>query len=122
MPEMQQLPGFVVPRRWKRYDIQVPLRVIVHRDEVVRRINGRGTELNEGGMGVFAGVELPLGEQIEVEFTPPYTNTPLRLWGAVRNRSGYYYGLEFLTENTGERAQVERFRQILRTTATIPRA
>ncbi|MGI9103397.1 MAG: PilZ domain-containing protein [Terriglobales bacterium] len=105
---------FQNPRRFKRYQIRVPIRVVVHRDALTSRINGRGTELNEGGLCLFAGVELNVGDQVEVEFTPPYTEEPLRVWAVVRNRYGYYYGVEFLTENTGERDEVSRFREILR--------
>ncbi len=105
---------FENPRRWKRYQFRVPIRVVVHRDTLTSRVNGRGTELNEGGLCLFAGVELNIGEQVEVEFTPPYTEQPLRVWAVVRNRYGYYYGVEFLTENAGEREEVARFREILR--------
>lgn len=108
-------PGpFEVQRRWKRYQIRVPVRVVVHRGDVSTRVNGRGTELNEGGMCVFAGVELNIGDQLELEFTAPYSPEMLRVWASVRNRYGYYYGLEFLAENSGEREQVQRFRQVLR--------
>jgi hypothetical protein len=108
-------PGpFEVQRRWKRYQIRVPVRLVVHRGDVSTRINGRGTELNEGGMCIFAGVELNNGDQVELEFTAPYAPEPLRIWASVRNRYGYYYGFEFLTENNGERQEVEKFREVLR--------
>ncbi len=116
-PPQTAVANHKVPRRWKRLPISVPLRVIVHRRESTVRVNGRGTELNEGGMCVFAGVEVRVGDQVEIEFTPPYASVPMRLWGLVRNRSGYYYGIEFLTENAGEREQVEQFREILRSSA-----
>ncbi len=106
--------NYSVNRRWRRYALQVPVRIVVHRPAYAACITGRGTELNEGGMCVFAGIEMRLGDQVAVEFTPPYGNTPLRLWAAVRNRSGYYYGLEFLAENNGETREVERFRTVLR--------
>lgn len=108
-------PGpFEVERRYKRHPIRVPVRLVVHRGDLTARVNGRGTELNEGGMCIFAGVELNVGDQVELEFTAPYSAEPLRVWANVRNRYGYYYGLEFLTENTVERNEVERFRDVLR--------
>jgi hypothetical protein len=73
--------------------------VLKHTDEKVRYIDGRGNELNEGGMTVNAGVELDLGELVDVEFTPPYTGEPIRARAAVRNRNGYRYGLEFMMES-----------------------
>lgn len=114
MPAAPQPAPFSTERRWKRYDIHVPVRLIVHRALHTARVSGRGTELNQGGMCVFAGVELSIAEQVELEFTAPYCGDPLRIWCVVRNRSGYYYGLEFLAENAGEREQVVRFRDILR--------
>lgn len=103
-----------LPRRWTRFHLEVPVRLVVHRPAYANSVTGRGTELNEGGMCIFAGIELRLGDQVAVEFTPPYGEAPLRLWAVVRNRAGYYYGLEFLAENDGERAQVENFRSVLR--------
>jgi hypothetical protein len=34
--------------------------------------DGRGTSLSEGGMALFAGAEFRLGDQVAVEFTPPF--------------------------------------------------
>ncbi len=111
---MANATSFSLPRRWGRFHLEVPVRLVVHRPAYASSVTGRGTELNEGGMCIFAGMELRLGDQVAVEFTPPYGDTPLRLWAVVRNRAGYYYGLEFLAENDGERVQVERFRSVLR--------
>jgi PilZ domain len=101
-------------RRWKRFPVDVPVRLVVHRPAKVDSIAGSGTALNEGGMCVAAGIEMQPGEQVTVEFTPPSTNDHLRLWAAVRNRHDNYYGLEFLAENMGERTEVERYRNDLR--------
>jgi hypothetical protein len=117
MPSLQT--RYPVARRWQRFSLQVPVRLVVHRTAQVDCINGNGLELNEGGMCLFAGIEMRTGEQVTVEFTPPSAADPLRIWAAVRNRRGNYYGLEFLAENTGERAQVARYRDDLRT-ATQP--
>lgn len=57
--------------------------------------DGRGNELSEGGMALTAGVELRLGDLVDIEFTPPYSGSPLRHRGIVRNRTGYRYGIEF---------------------------
>jgi len=103
------------PRRWPRFHMDVPVRLVTCKEGVIRYIEGRGRELNEGGMGVFAGgLELRAGDQIEVEFTPPYSGDPIRVWGSVRNRSGYNYGLEFIAENIIEKENVARLRQSLR--------
>lgn|SRR6185369_5954738 len=91
-------PQMMTSRRFRRYKLDVPVRVVVHTDEKTRIIDGRGNELNEGGMAVHAGVELEMGDVVDVEFTPAYTGEPLRARAAVRNRNGYRYGIEFLLE------------------------
>jgi hypothetical protein len=93
---------FEVQRRWKRYRIRVPVRLVIHRNDLTARVTGCGTGFNEGGMCVFADVELNLGDRIELEFTPPYASAPLRIWAAVRNRYGCFYGLEYITENDAD--------------------
>jgi len=100
-------------RRWHRYKISVPIRVVLATPSKTTIIDGRGHELSEGGMALMAGVELRLEDQIVVEFTPPYSNSPIRVKGAVRNRQGYRYGIEFLWESAVEANQVDRLRQML---------
>jgi len=103
-------PQIINTRRYRRYKLDVPVRVIVHSDEKTRIIHGRGNELNEGGLAVNAGVELELGDEIEVEFTPAYTGQPLRARASVKNRNGYRYGLQFLTETAVDYERVEDIR------------
>lgn len=85
-------------RRWPRYKLNLPVRVVAERGDKTVIVPGRGNELNEGGLAVFVGMELSVDEQIAVEFTPPYTGVPIRARCVVRDRSGYNYGLEFLCE------------------------
>ena len=54
--------GYAVPRRFRRFKLDVPVRVIVHNSGSTKVVTGRGTQLNQGGMCVFAGVELKVGE------------------------------------------------------------
>ena len=103
---------FPVARRWTRHKLDVPIRVIVHLEDKSRVISGRGKEISEGGMAVFAGVELRVGDKIEVEFTPPYGG-PIRVQGIVRNRNGYSYGVEFFAVNEEQAAEKERLRAAL---------
>jgi hypothetical protein len=93
---------FLHSRRFRRYKLDVPVRVVVQTEDKVRIIDGRGNELNEGGLAVNAGVELAVDDSVEVEFTPPYSGEPIRARAVVRNRDGYRYGLEFLTETPSD--------------------
>ncbi len=100
-------------RRWRRYKLNVPLRVIADVETKVAIVQGRGTELNGGGMAVFAGIELATGTTIAVEFTPPYLGEPIRVRCQVRDRQGYIYGLEFITETDEDLEKVEQIRGAL---------
>jgi hypothetical protein len=104
--------GYPRMRRWPRYRINVPVRVVVQRPDKTVIVTGRGTELNEGGMALFAGVELKVGQRVQIEFTPPY-GQPLRVRSTVRNRSGYNYGTEFLLLNREDKQHTEHIRQVL---------
>ncbi len=101
-------------RRWPRYKLNVPVRVVAVRGEKTTIVQGRGTELNGGGMAVFAGMELPVGAEVAVEFTPPYSGEPIRVACIVRDRKGYVYGMEFLTDNHDDCARVDQIRSALK--------
>jgi PilZ domain len=105
-------------RRWPRYKIDVPVRAVIHKPDKTLIRDGRGTEMSQGGMCLMCqlmGVELGLGDEIEVEFTPPYSGKPIRVRSEVRNRNGYSYGVEFVPEGKEERIEVTRLRQMLKT-------
>jgi hypothetical protein len=109
------LPVYEQERRWPRHKIDVPVRAVIHKPDRTLIRDGRGMEMSEGGMCLFMGVELGLGDEIEVEFTPPYSGSPIRVRSEVRNRNGYRYGVEFVPEDKKERSEVARLRQMLKT-------
>ncbi|MGE0405032.1 MAG: PilZ domain-containing protein [Candidatus Korobacteraceae bacterium] len=106
--------GIGEQRRWPRYQISVPVIVLIRREDKTVLANGRGTELNEGGLAVFVSAELAIDEEVEISFTPPYNNTPIEVRCAVRNRQGYIYGLEFLEGKAEDAQRVEQIRNVLR--------
>ena len=65
--------------------------------------------MNPGGIGFSTATELPIGALVEVAFT----QYQLTLAGAIRNRTGNLYGVEFSATNAEENERLERFRQIL---------
>jgi hypothetical protein len=109
----QPQPTYPVKRRWPRYQINVPVRVITQPPRKVAVVEGRGRELNVGGMAVFVGTELSIDDQVAVEFTPPYSGQPIRVRCFVRNRSGYNYGVEFITENDADYGNVSQIQTVL---------
>ena len=76
-------------------------------------VQGRGSSLNCGGMAVSGTVELAIGAQVAVEFTPPYSRQPVRARCFVRNRHRDTYGLEFITENDSDYESVAQIESSL---------
>lgn len=85
--------GSVNTRRWPRYESHLPV-LISFRNIFKRAVPGLASEISQSGMTFYGGASLQPGDVIEVEFRTP---TKQRVTGTVRNRSGYCFGLEFLT-------------------------
>ncbi len=85
-------------RRWMRLHVNIPIRVLVQKPDCLHIVNGRGTELSEGGVALYAAVELDIGDRVELEVADPESGPPIRAKAVVRNRAGYAYGLQFLLE------------------------
>jgi hypothetical protein len=90
-------------RRWPRCQCDIPVRVVLHRYDHTVLIEGCGNGLNEGGLRIFAGMQLPVGRDVEVEFTLPDSEQPRRVPGTIRNRERYLYGVEFTIQNADQR-------------------
>lgn len=76
-------------------------------------VEGRGSDLNRGGMAVSAGIDLCTCEQVTLEFTPAGSGQTLRLKCAVRNRRGRIYGMEFLVEHDDDFHNIRQLDVIL---------
>ena len=63
-------------------------------------VPGRGSELNHGGMTVYAGIELAVNELVSVAFTPPHCGESMTFQCVVRDRNGYTYGVEFIHDKS----------------------
>jgi c-di-GMP-binding flagellar brake protein YcgR len=93
-------------RRNARYHVDVRIRVFVTKNGKKQVIHGRGNDISETGMALFAPQELLLEDRIEVEFTLPYSRQPLLIGAVIRNRTGYRYGVEFFTLSTPQRDEI----------------
>ena len=99
-------------RRWRRYDFQFPVTLTMSNGS--KKIPARGTNLNEGGMTVYAEAEFTLRDELKVEFTPPFSNTTVNLSVVVINRIGNRYGMEFIATNGTEAREIELLRTIVK--------
>jgi hypothetical protein len=100
-------------RRWQRFRLNLPIRLIISRDNNTRITEGRANDISDGGLLIFAGLELRLGDGVFVEFTPPFSGEAVRARGIVRHRRGYNYGVQFHCENPSEEDQIKKFRNLL---------
>jgi hypothetical protein len=107
-------------RRWQRYRLNLPIRLIFTHDGTTKIMSGRGNDMSEGGVLVFAGMELKTNDEVTIEFTPPFADGPVRASGVVRHRRGYNYGIEFLQDTDTDKEQTEKFRGLLRLAAGKP--
>lgn len=95
-------------RRWNRFHIQVRVRVSVTRPGGNVLVYGQGTDISEGGMGIFVPNELNTGETITIELMLPYSRDKLMLKAVVRSRNGFRYGIEYLWPSAYERELINR--------------
>jgi hypothetical protein len=98
-------------RRWARLSVYYPVAITVPSNQGSRTLKARGTELSEGGMGVFAPVELRVGDDVQLEFTLPYSPRKMVARATVRNLNRYYYNLEFVAETAVEQLELTLLRQ-----------
>jgi hypothetical protein len=81
-------------RRWPRHPVELPVLVHPRGGDSKLTIQGRGIEMSEGGMTLYAGIPLKPGDYMDLEFQTPGRT---RVSAIVRNRTGFCFGLEFLT-------------------------
>ncbi|MGA2744987.1 MAG: PilZ domain-containing protein [Candidatus Sulfotelmatobacter sp.] len=91
---MGRMPNSDSTRRWPRLPVDMPVRVVTSKGFSTTVVEGRGTEMSEGGMMLYAGILLNPGDLLEIEFDTP---SPSRLPAIVRFRSGFCFGLEFIS-------------------------
>jgi hypothetical protein len=89
-------------RRWSRHPVELPVRVFPRGGDSKLTVQGRGIEMSEGGMTLYAGVPLKPGDLMDLEFQMP---AGTRVAAIVRNRTGFCFGLEFLTPLGSEKAK-----------------
>jgi hypothetical protein len=82
-------------RRWPRYEIDLPVRILALNGVVDAPVNGRGHEISRAGMALQAGLNAAPGDLMQLQFP---TSEPSRVVAIVRNRVGNLMGLEFLSQ------------------------
>jgi hypothetical protein len=96
-------------RRWRRFEFTVPIRVTVEKFRQLSVISSRGSQVNAGGLALFADTELLIGDEADITLA----DYGVTLRAVVRNRTGNQYGVKFLATSAEEAEQLGLFRQNL---------
>jgi len=86
--------GKSAERQAPRFKVDFAVRVITGNGATGSTFPGRAHDLSEKGVSLYAPAEFEEGQQVHLEFIPPFSRKPLRLLAIVRCRSGNRYGLE----------------------------
>lgn len=95
-------------RRWRRYKVDLSVRVKAWRGGAFQTVDGRGSDLCEGGMALEISQQLQIGETVTVELQLPYSEHPMMLTGVVRNSRGTNFGIEFVGLSEAQRQAIVR--------------
>ncbi len=95
-------------RRWKRFRVDLRLKVTTTRNGQRAFSFGQGSDVSEGGMAAYIPAEFELGEIVEVEIKLPYAKNPIVVKCAIRNRNGFRYGLETVLIDEADREQLRK--------------
>lgn len=99
-------------RSRKRLRLNLPVCLVIPLPNRVQLVDARLRDISADGAAVFAGVELTVDGEIQMEFTPPREG-PLRVRAVVRNRRKYVYGIEFLPRNGQEELHLAALKAML---------
>jgi hypothetical protein len=105
-------------RRHSRFRLDTPVCLIVGSPDNVLLVNARIRDISEDGGAIFAGAELAIDSEVQIEYTPPFNRGPVRVDAVVRNRRGYIYGLEFLPRDGVEEQILLTLKAMLLSTGT----
>jgi hypothetical protein len=95
-------------RRWERHAVTIPITISLLLDGQPSKLRAQASDVSKGGLSLFITREIAIGVGLLVDFVLPYHSTPLALRGVVRTRSGFNYGIEFLSPTPEEQEIIER--------------
>jgi len=78
-------------RRHPRFKLEIDIRINSKTSGI---LTGRTVDLSESGISAMLKIEVPLGEMVELQFTPP--NHPITVYAIVRQRNAFRYGFQFI--------------------------
>jgi len=91
-----QLEGPARSRRYPRYEFETDLTATMFGTEGSETSRGCSLNINQAGIAGLFATEWDLGASVNLQFSVPFTSTPVRVRAVVRNRTSYQYGFEFI--------------------------
>ncbi|PYY13734.1 MAG: hypothetical protein DMG61_12360 [Acidobacteria bacterium] len=86
--------GKSAERQAPRFKVDFGVRVTTGSAATGSTVQGRAHDLSERGLSIYAPAEFEEGQQLQLEFTLPFSRKALKLIGIVRSRAGNRYGME----------------------------
>ena len=96
-------------RRHPRYRADFPLKATALREDGYAEIQGRCSDIGQGGMGTILNGEVPPGEVVSIEVQLPSSPKLLAVRAIVRYQKGFVHGLEFLGLSDEQQLAINSF-------------
>jgi len=109
-------------RKWKRFKVDIRIRIRRSDEAGVETTAARAFELSEGGMSVYASEALEVGTPIQLELLLLSTDKPLRVRAMVRSRRGFRCGMEFMELAAADKSEIQAYLGALADIIEIPSA
>ena len=95
-------------RQFSRYCLDSPVVVRIQRADNHLFVRGRSLDISLGGLSfVCTEDSLRDGEYVVVAFRLPPTEQQIKVDAVVRRKTGYVFGLEFVTLSPAQRQLIE---------------
>jgi len=117
LPSMQTRFGKSAERQAPRFKVDFSVRVTTGSGTGASGFQGRAHDLSERGLSMYAPAELEEGQQVQLEFIPPFSRKSLKLLAIVRSRSGNRYGMELRNMHHDAQEELSRACRTLSLTA-----
>ena len=101
-------------REWERHAVTIPVTVTVFLNGQRSTCHGQASDISRGGMRLFLTREIQPGTSLILEFVIPYNTTEFVVRGAVRNRTGFTHGVEFLNLTSDQQQMIERTCKVIK--------
>jgi hypothetical protein len=96
-------------RRHPRYRADFPLKATALLEDGYAEIQGRCSDIGQGGIGTVLNGEVPSGEVVSLELQLPSSFKSLAVRAIVRYQKGFVHGLEFLGLSDEQQLAINTF-------------